>query len=34
MQPMVRLLAHRAVDAAGMGVEIGRWVGGEGGEVE
>ncbi|MCD4815055.1 MAG: hypothetical protein K8R06_01495, partial [Methanosarcinales archaeon] len=23
-EPMVRLLAHRAVDVAGMGVEIGR----------
>ncbi|NOR49103.1 MAG: hypothetical protein GQ533_13860 [Methanosarcinaceae archaeon] len=29
---MIRLLAHRAVDAAGMGVEIARGVGREGGD--
>ena len=29
---MVWLLAHRAVDAAGRGVEIVRWVGRDGGE--
>ena len=28
-EPMVRLLAHRAVDAAGLGVEIGRRLGEE-----
>ena len=27
MEPMVRLLAHRGVDAAGLGVEIGRRLG-------
>ena len=28
-EPMIRLLAHRAVDAAGVGVEIARRLGGE-----
>ena len=26
-EPIVRLLAHRAVDAAGLNVEIARWMG-------